>query len=46
MRPTQTRRFGLRSLFYVTFLFASASFAARQVLDNPDSAIETVLLVS
>jgi hypothetical protein len=39
-------RFGLKSLFYITFLFGSASLAARLVMDMPDFAVPVVFVVS
>jgi hypothetical protein len=39
-------RFGLRSLFYITFLFGSSSLAARLAMDMPGFAVPVVFVVS
>jgi Ca2+/Na+ antiporter len=39
-------RFGLRSLFYVTFLFGSSSLAARLAMEMPEFAVPVVFVVA
>jgi len=39
-------RFGLKSLFYITFLFCSTSLAARWVMDMPGFEVPVVFVVS
>jgi Ca2+/Na+ antiporter len=39
-------RFGLRSLFYITFLFGSSSLAARLAMDMPNFAVPVVFVVA
>jgi hypothetical protein len=40
------KRFGLRSLFYLTFLFGSTSLAARMIMDTPNFAVPIVFIVA